>query len=302
MPNLRDLRIRIRSVQNTQQITKAMKMVAAARLNRAQERIHSGRPYFSQLDELLELLAPKLASSTHPLTREKKSGKTLLVVIAGDRGLCGAYNSNILRFATHYARTTFSSKDDYSFVALGRKAEPFLRWRKFPVQRSFLRLPITLPYSITREISDYLIEQFTSGGVRRVDLFYSRFASLARHVPTRVPLLPVTSLEKLEPLKKAGRPPSPAAPARSQEVSFEFEPKPEIILDALLPKVVNLRLFHALAEAMASEQAARMIAMDNATENAEELIRSLSQEYNRARQDSITKELMDIVGGAEALK
>ncbi|MGH8104607.1 MAG: ATP synthase F1 subunit gamma [bacterium] len=301
MANLRDLRLRIRSVQNTQQITKAMKMVAAARLNRAQERIHSGRPYFQQLDALLELLAPKLASSTHPLSQKKEAGKALLLVIAGDRGLCGAYNTNILRFATQYARNTFKSQDEYAFIALGRKAEQFLRFRKYPIQRSFVRLPITLPYRFTRDISDYLIQQMSDPNVRSVTLFYSRFANLARHVPTRIPLLPVKSLERLEPLNK----PSDANPQSrtpKPDIQFDFEPKPEVILDMLLPKVINLRIFQALAEAMASEQAARMIAMDNATENAAEIIRSLSMEYNRARQESITKDLMDIVGGAEALK
>jgi len=290
MAGLRELRRRIRSIQNTQQITRAMKMVAAARLARLQEKLGAGRTYFDKLDELIAHLKPYIETSQHPLTQVRQEGRTLLIVVTADRGLCGAYNLNILRKALSFY--TEREKEGADFITLGRKGELYLKWRKYPILASYPHISLSLPLPVIYQISNDVLHRFLSREVREVYLFYTRFVSLSRHIPTGVLLLPVRA--QVESFVGGRIAPTP--------LNYEFEPPPQMILDALLPKMVQLKIYRALGESFASEQAARMIAMDNATENATDLIRSLTRTMNVLRQESITKELMDIVGGVESLK
>ncbi len=310
MAGLRDLRRRIRSIQNTQQITKAMKMVAAARLSRLQEKLGAGRTYFQKLDELITHLQPYLETSRHPLTEVRDEGKILLIVVTADRGLCGAYNLNVLRKALSFYASR--EKEGIEVMTIGRRGELYLKWRHFPVVKSYTRIPLLLPLPVIYEISNEVMKRFLSRKVREVHLFYTRFVSLAKHLPTGILLLPVRAEVSSS---GEGQGVSPAVKSSAEyptthrgtaspppDLEYEFEPPPQVILDNLLPRIVQLKLYRALGESFASEQAARMIAMDNATENAADLIRSLTRTMNVLRQESITKELMDIVGGVEALK
>lgn len=290
--NLRVLRRRIRSVQNIQQITRAMKLVATARLARAQERALRGRPYYERLERMFRELSQIAPRVEHPLTAEREQGKVIAVVISGDRGLCGSFNLNVIREAL---KIRGENAGEVAYVTIGMKAYGFLSARGYPVLRSWSRLPMDVPQWVMTEIGGYLKGLYEKGiaegdrvePVKQVVIVYTRFESLARQTVLRIPLLPVVWEE-----------------AREEEPRREalFEPEPEEILKALYPRLVDVRLGRALLESFASEQAARMIAMDQASENAEEVIRELTRAYNTARQESITKELMDIVGGAEALK
>jgi F-type H+-transporting ATPase subunit gamma len=290
--NLRTLRRRIRSVQNIQQITRAMKLVAAARLARAQERALRGRPYYERLERMFAELSQIAPRVEHPLTRVRTEGKLLAVVIAGDRGMCGAYNLNVIREAMNLYQEAGGRA---VFVTIGSRVEAFLRARGYPVVKSWTRLPMDVPQWVMAEIGGYLKREYEkepageSGEepVKAVEIVYTRFESLSRQTVRRMRLLPVVWEGEKE--EQAGK-------------QALFEPEPEGILKALYPRLVDVRLGRALLESFASEQAARMIAMDQATENAEEVIRELTRQYNTARQESITKELMDIVGGAEALR
>ncbi|MHA2621109.1 MAG: ATP synthase F1 subunit gamma [bacterium JZ-2024 1] len=290
--NLRILRRRIRSVQNIQQITRAMKLVATARLARAQERALRGRPYYERLERMFAELSQIAPRVEHPLTKIRESGKVLAVVISGDRGLCGAFNLNVIREALKLWQ---ENEGRVEYVAIGAKAQTFLSGRGYPVVRSWTRLPMDVPQWVMTEIGGYLkkayeaepAEENKAEAYQQVQMIYTRFESLARQSVRRMPLLPVVW---------------EGEPAGGGERQALFEPEPGEILKALYPRLVDVRLGRALLESFASEQAARMVAMDQATENAEEVIRELTRLYNTARQESITKELMDIVGGAEALK
>jgi F-type H+-transporting ATPase subunit gamma len=288
MPSLKAIRKRIASVRNTQQITKAMKMVSAAKLRRAQEAVIASRPYSQKLAELLGNLAAEMPEETHPMLRRSEGTQRIeLLVVTADRGLCGAYNTNIVRQAEKFLRDHGGSLLGLAIV--GRKGVEYFRRRGTPITDRWVQTG-TPSVGLVREIAATLTARFTTGEVDRIDVLYSRFRSALSQVPTFETLLPVT----IEDRERAGEP--------RDEVEYLVEPDPIAVLDRLLPRYVEARLHHALLEAQASEQGARMTAMDSATSNAADMIFRLTLEMNRARQAAITKELMEIVSGAEALK
>jgi F-type H+-transporting ATPase subunit gamma len=282
---LRALRRRIRSVQNTQQITKAMEMVAAAKLRRAQGRALASRPYAAKITEMLESLSGAASELDHPLFKAREVRTTALVVVTSDRGLCGAYNTNLLRAAEQRLRA--AAPDAIRLVLVGKKGRDYFRRRRYPVLAAHTPVPAEASIAFARELTEDLSGRFVSGEVDRVELLFTRFVSaLRRHIVTET-FLPVGS-DRGEAAGGGG--------------NAIFEPNAESIFAELLPRYATAKLFAALADALASEQSARMIAMGAARRNAGELIDLLVLRRNRMRQAAITKELLDIVGGAEALK
>jgi F-type H+-transporting ATPase subunit gamma len=286
---LRDIQRRIRSVQSTQKITRAMKLVAAAKLRRAQERIIAARPYATKMAELLGNLvsgADAAAGAAHPLLEQREGPRRQIVIITADRGLAGAFNSNILRNSLAFIRA--SNTTEVTLVVVGRKARDFYRRRDFTVKRDMLGFWDRLAYSHACELADYFMQQYLDNEVDEVHLVYNEFRSVAVQRPVRQQLLPIPRTE--------------AEGRAAETVDYIYEPSPEAILGDLLPRHVRMQVFRALMESLAGEYGARMTAMEAATKNAKEMIDILTIQYNKARQEKITKELLDIVGGAEALK
>ncbi|HSD11353.1 MAG TPA: ATP synthase F1 subunit gamma [Candidatus Binatia bacterium] len=286
MPSLKAIRKRIASVRNTQKITKAMKMVSAAKLRRAQEAAVSARPYAQKLSELLQSVAGEVTDEAHPLLRPVESeARVHLVIMTSDRGLCGAYNAALLRQAEAYVRR--QAGRDVSLTVVGRKGVEFFRRRSVPIADRHVHIPGP-SIGLAREIATKVGTEFADGRTDRVDLLYSAFRSALSQVPTLETLLPI------------------AIEARADDASpapeHLMEPDRMALLHRLLPQFVGVRIYHALLEAVASEHGARMTAMDSATSNAAKMIFTLTLAMNRARQAAITKELMEIVSGAEALK
>ncbi|MGH7314016.1 MAG: ATP synthase F1 subunit gamma [Candidatus Rokuibacteriota bacterium] len=288
MATLRDIRRRIRSVQSTQKITRAMKLVAAAKLRRAQERILAARPYAGKMAELLGNLVTAAGTdgAAHPLLEQREGPRRQIVVITADRGLAGAFNANIIRHALILIRE--SSRADLTLVVVGRKARDFYRRRPWTIKRTLLGFWDRLAFSHAQELADFFMAQFLEGEVDEVHLVYNEFRSVAVQRPVRVQLLPLARPEG----QASGAPP----------VEYLYEPGPEAILGDLLPRHVRTQVYRALMESVAGEHGARMTAMEAATKNAKEMIDVLTIQYNKARQEKITKELLDIVGGAEALR
>ena len=288
MATLRDIQRRIRSVQSTQKITRAMKLVAAAKLRRAQERILSARPYANKMAELLSNLVSGAEDSGHPLLEQREGPRRQIVIITADRGLAGAFSSNVIRRASELLRE--SSSAEITLVVVGRKARDFFRRRTYTIGRDMIGFWDRLAYTHACELADYFMKQFLDNEVDEVFLLYNEFRSVAVQRPVRVQLLPIPHAE-------TGGEGTPA-----EQVDYIYEPSAEAILGDLLPRHVRMQVWRALMESAAGEQGARMTAMEAATKNAKDIINILSIQYNKARQEKITKELLDIVGGAEALK
>jgi len=291
LATLRDIQRRIRSVQSTQKITRAMKLVAAAKLRRAQERILAARPYASKMAELLSNLVSGTGDdgadgAAHPLLEQREGPRRQIVIITADRGLAGAFNSNVLRNSLAFVRA--SNVTEVTLVVVGRKARDFYRRRSFRVKRDMLGFWDRLAYSHATELADYFMQQYLDNEVDEVHLLYNEFRSVAVQRPVRQQLLPVPRTEG------EGR--------AAESVDYIYEPSAPAILGNLLPRHVRMQVFRALMESLAGEYGARMTAMEAATKNAKEMIEVLTIQYNKARQEKITKELLDIVGGAEALK
>jgi F-type H+-transporting ATPase subunit gamma len=284
MATLRDIQRRIRSVQSTQKITRAMKLVAAAKLRRAQERILAARPYATKMSELLGNLVTGSEEAVHPLLEQREGPRRQIVVITADKGLAGAFNSNILRRAMELIRE--SSAADLTLVVVGRKARDFYRRRRYTIKRDMVGFWDRLAYSHACELADFFMQEYLAGEVDEVWLLYNEFRSVTVQRPVRVQLLPIPRTEA----------------TAAESVDYIYEPGPEEILDGLLPRHVRMQVYRALMESLAGEYGARMTAMEAATANAKEMIEVLTIQYNKARQEKITKELLDIVGGAEALK
>jgi F-type H+-transporting ATPase subunit gamma len=278
LANLRQLRTRVSSIKNIQRVTNAMQLVAAARMRRAQESIVAARPYAQQLDRVLQRLSGNVDRSSHPLFAQRGGDRTAYVVVTSDRGLCGGFNTNVCRMG--YG----SVQDTDSVVAVGRKARNFFNNRNVTMSNVYVDLFRELSFSQAVTVAEDVKNQFLSGAVNRVVLVYNEFVSVGHQQPVAEQLLPIVPKEG--------------------EVGTEdylFEPSPEVLLDTLVPRHVNFQVWRALLESNAGEQASRMRAMDNATKNAGELIEDLTREMNKERQASITLELMDIIGGAEAV-
>ena len=285
MSSLRVLRRRIRSVQNTQQITKAMEMVAAAKLRRAQGRALASRPYAAKITEMLDNLSGAASELDHPLFKAREVRTTALVVVTSDRGLCGAYNTNLLRAAEQRLRA--AAPDSIRLVLVGKKGRDYFRRRRYPVLAAHSPVPAEASIAFARQLTEDLSARFVSGEVDRVELMFTRFVSALRRNLVTERFLPVGG---------------DARRTGGNGGNAIFEPDAESIFAELLPRYATAKLFAALADALASEHSARMIAMGAARKNAGELIDLLVLRRNRLRQAVITKELLDIVGGAEALK
>ena len=283
MATLRDIQRRIRSVQSTQKITRAMKLVAAAKLRRAQERIVSARPYAAKMAELLGNLVSGSDEAAHPLLEQREGPRRQIVIITADKGLAGAFNSNVIRRSLDLIRE--SSAVDLTLVVVGRKARDFYRRRPYTVKRDLIGFWDRLAYSHACELADFFMQQYLEAEVDEVWLLYNEFRSVAVQRPVRMQLLPIPKTEE-----------------HAESVDYIYEPGPEEILGELLPRHVRMQVYRALMESAAGEHGARMTAMEAATTNAKEMIDVLTIQYNKARQEKITKELLDIIGGAEALK
>jgi len=287
MAGAREFKRRIRSVQSTEQITKAMKMVSASKLRRCQSRAEESRPYTETLRDTLADLAAVATGVSHPLLAVRSEVKRVLyVVITGDRGLCGAYNTNLIKAALD-AIAADDRDVEAGVVAVGRRAADFFRKRGGLVT-DWTGLSDYVNYSDAKEIADYIMEAYANEQVDEVYLIYARFVNALRQIPTVSRLLPVETPDDAE---NGGR----------KEEEYIYEPSAKAILGSLIPRYVGSQVYHAMLESKASEQGARMTAMSNATENAAEIVHDLTLQMNRERQAAITSELIDIVGGSEAL-
>ena len=290
MPSLQHLRRKIGAIKNTQKITKAMKMVAAAKLKRAQARILAARPYAHKMRNVLANLSRRVNRASHPLL-QKRAGEVLeVVVVTSDRGLCGAFNANILRKATEFLQGCEARRARVTVSLVGRKGRDYFRRRHWPIRHQWTDVFDRLSYEHGLDIGQDLIQQFTQGAFDEAYVIYNEFKSA---IQQRV------VVEKLFPLEA---PDEDGEPSSLMGGSYEYEPDEDVLLHALLPKHFQVQMFRILLESSAAEQGARMAAMDGATRNAGELIKKLTLYYNKTRQAAITKELMDIVGGVEALK
>ena len=291
MPSLQSLRRKIASVKNTQKITKAMKMVAAAKLKRAQDRILSSRPYAHQLRDVVRHLAERASPISHPLLRKREGHKTELLVITSDRGLCGAFNANILRQATEFLKEHTEQGEQVSVSPAGRKGCDFFRRRSWTIRQEWPGIFDRLSFEHALAMGQDIIQHYNEGTFDQLYVVYNEFKSVMQQRVVVEKLLPIESLDE-----DAGEASTKAVGA------YLFEPDEDELLETLLPKHFQVQAFRVLLESAAAEQAARMTAMDGATRNAGELIQKVTLFYNKTRQAAITKELMDIVGGAEALK
>ena len=281
MAGVREIRRRIRSFRNMMQITKAMKMVAAAKLRKAQHKVVAARPYARQLQEILARLAQAQVDVTHPLLERRPVRRVGYVLITADRGLCGAYNANLIRMTSGLLA---EQESEASLVTVGRKGRDFFRRRKIQILAEFIGLGDDPNYNQARQIAQEVMRLYQEGEVDEVHLVYTEFVNAIQQRPSILKLLPLE-----QPEGKLGR-------------QYIFEPSPAEILDRLLPKYVETLVFRTILESKASEQGARMTAMGSATDNAKEMIDRLTLLMNRARQAAITKEISEIVGGAAALE
>jgi F-type H+-transporting ATPase subunit gamma len=291
----RILRGRIRSIQATKKITRAMELIAASRIVKAQQRVAAAVPYSEKITEVVRDLGAGGAGLDSPLLAGRETiGTTCYVAVAADRGLCGGYNAGVQRATEGEVKADVLAGKQYLIVPVGRKPAGYFHFRGYHLGESFSGFSDTPKLEDAKRIATHAIELFTSGAVDKVELVYTRFISVGNQEVVLRPLVPL-SVETAA--GGDGRPTTPEGPTGD----YEYEPDPGTILDALLPSYVEARVYAALLNAAASEHAFRQRAMKSATDNAEELIKSLSRIMNRARQDSITTEIMEIVGGAEAL-
>ncbi|HUA39875.1 MAG TPA: ATP synthase F1 subunit gamma [Candidatus Sulfopaludibacter sp.] len=285
MPSTRDIRRRIRSVKNTAQITKAMQMVAAAKMRKAQQAALAGRPYAVLMNEVLARAAARTAAFKHPLMEARPVRKRAVILVSTDRGLCGALNSNLFREAAKF------DQSNTVFITAGRKAAQFVARVRRPLAAEFTYKD-TPQFSEARAVSKFAQDIFLKGEVDAVDILFTNFISTLTQQPKVVPFLPIGKIEAV----KAGHGdvPTPEPPPAVATDVFEFEPDETTVLGALLPHSLNFQVHQFLLEARASEHSARMVAMKNATDNAQQLIKGLTLEYNKLRQSNITKELLEI--------
>jgi F-type H+-transporting ATPase subunit gamma len=314
MPNLKGIRDRIQSVKNTKKITEAMRLVAAAKVRRAQEQVTSSRPFANTLLQVLYGLKSRLRleEADLPLLKQREVKCVGLLVITGDRGLCGGYNANIIRKAEQRAKELAADGIKYKFVLVGRKATQYFENRQAPISKTYIGLEQIPSAAEASSIADELLSLFLSEEVDKIELIYTRFVSLISSQPvvqTLLPLIPEALTnqedETFRLISRGGH-----FQVEREKIATEFkdlpkdmifEQDPQDILNALLPLYLSNQLLRALQEGAASELAARMTAMNNASENASELMKTLTLSYNKARQAAITQELLEVVSGANAL-
>jgi F-type H+-transporting ATPase subunit gamma len=278
----RDIRRRINAAKNIKQITRAMQFVAASKLRRAQDSTLAARPYSEKIDEVLADVAAVLGGEDHPLLKETTEGKRLLVLITTDRGLAGPLNTNTIRFV---AKEITEHKGDIAVISVGRKGRDAMRRARVPIDAHFAGYGDKPTFADVLPLARLISDDFLAGKYGRIDIVFSRFISTLSQRPVIDQLLPIEASEDTE-----------GIPGNQ----FIFEPDPRTVLEQLLPRYVATRLFHAVLEAKASEESSRMVAMKNATENAEELIDDLTLAYNKVRQSNITREMIEIATGARA--
>ncbi len=295
MAGLKEVRIRIASVKSTQQITNAMKMVAASKLRRAQTAIVKLRPYAAKLREILQNLSASIGDSDENVyAQERKIEKVLLIVITSNRGLCGGFNSNVIKMAVNLLQTDYShqhQQNNVGLITIGRKGTEFFRKRKYNVTESHDELFDRLTFNNVSPLAESLMKAFAARQYDRIDIVYNQFKNAATQrlvVEQFLPIAPQEAVTGTGPIKV--------------EADYLFEPGKETIVRELIPKTLRIQLFKALLDSFASEQGARMTAMQKATDNAKDLLKSLNISYNKARQAAITNEILEIVSGAEALK
>ena len=283
MASLQDIRRRIKSVKSTQQITKAMKMVAAARLRRAQEAAVSNQPYAEKMYEVIADVASNAGSFSHPLLEVREEGKTLYVVLASDKGLAGAYASNVFKETVSHIKDAKNT----SIITVGRRGKEYFVPRKYDVLNSYMGFTERPEYQNARQIAVEMMEHFSKGDYKEVYLVYTKFVSAISAIPQTIKLLPFTAPESSD---------------NKPTAEYIYEPSAQSVLGYLLPQYIITTIYASLLQSAASELSSRMNAMSNATDNAEELISKLDLHYNKVRQAGITREITEIVGGAEALK
>jgi F-type H+-transporting ATPase subunit gamma len=293
----RVLRRRIKSVQSTKKITKAMELIAASRIVKAQMRVAAARPYSERITTVIGNLASGGAASSSPLLRQVAPGDVhtvAYVVVTADRGLCGGYNTSVIRTAERAIKADVEAGRQYRLILVGKKGEAYFKFRKYDIAASFQGMSDQPTYENAREVAGVVAEMFNSGDVQKVELVYTKFISAGTQRVQHSQFMPLDPASVVEAAGAAGASGGAAA-------DYEFEPSAGGILDLLLPRYAEARLFASMLDSSASEHAARQRAMKSATDNAQELIVKLSRTMNRARQESITTEIMEIVGGAEAL-
>jgi F-type H+-transporting ATPase subunit gamma len=303
MASLRDIRKRIRSVKNTRQITKAMKMVAAAKLRKAQDAIIAARPYAQMLDQIIADLASRAGDENlaHPLLGARPVRRVELVLLTSDRGLAGGFNSNVIRRASRYLYEN-GNLESIRLSTVGRKGHDFFRQRGQNIRKDFGGLYQRLNYRSAADVAEELTASFLNNEVDAVYVVYNEFVSAISQKVTLQQILPLQAFGATTPAPGAAATPAAATTGATSLVDFKYEPDRQAVLDKLVPQAVSIKLYRALLESVASEHGARMSSMENATSNATDMIAQLSLTYNRTRQAVITKELMEIVSGAEALK
>lgn len=292
MATLRDIKKRIKAVQNTQKITKAMKMVSASKLRKVQNRMLDLRPYADKMHEVLMSLARGADRESHPLLAFRPRKTVEVVVVTSDRGLCGAFNTNILKAAQRCINDYKKDGFEVSISTVGKKARDYFKRRGIPMRKSWTGISGNVSFTNAQEIANDIKDNFINETIDEVVVVYNAFKSMVAQTVTVAKLLPLAPIEE-------GKE-SPAT--ESAMADFIYEPSMEAIFDRLIPRNVDIQIYRALLESSAAEEAARMSAMENATKSCSEMVGKLTLQFNKARQASITGELMDIVGGVEALK
>lgn len=281
--SMKDIKRRIRSISSTKQITKAMELVASAKLRKARQKLEMTRPYYQTLVRSIREILSSTTGIRHPLLEKREVKNKAFIVITGDRGLAGGYNSNVIKLA----ESQIDDKERAVILAVGLKGRDYFKRRDYNIVGEFLNISEEPQFIDASSIGSLAIELYKDGKVDEVNLVYTRFKSAMSQEPTILKLLPVENIEEED---------------KGPRTLIEYEPSPEVVLDYLIPKYIHSAIYGALIESSASEQGARRTAMESATDNAEEMIEDLALKYNRARQASITQEISEIVGGAEALK
>ena len=294
MATLREIRGRIVGIKSTQKITQAMKMVAAAKLRRAQDNIISARPYAKKMDELTHNLITKVNPEYNPLLAERAVKRILIIVVTSDRGMCGAFNTNIIKKAVELIDNNYSElykNNNIELLCIGKKGYQFFSKRNYTIYKSYINIFSRLEYSIAKDISNSLIESFISQKFDKIEVVYNEFKSVIQQNLLVEQLLPFEKpiIKKEEKHIKS-------------LVDFIYEPNPKEIINEIIPKHINTKIWRILLESYAAEEGSRMTAMDNANENAKEMISELNLQFNKARQASITTEILEIISGANALQ
>ena len=289
MANLKEVKTRINSVISTQQITKAMKMVAAAKLRRAQDNIIQMRPYAQKLGEVLENVNAGLDSGESIFSSKREENKILIIAITSDRGLCGPFNSNVFKAVVELIHTKYESQfkaGDVQILTIGKKAGEFFRKRKFNVILDYTETLNHLSFEKVRVIAEYVMKAFEEERIDKVEIAYNEFKNIATQVMCTEQFLPLLDTTGGD---------------QSTNHEYIFQPNQEVLVQELIPKSLKIQLYKAVLESNAAEHGARMTAMDKATENADEILKALKLKYNQTRQAAITKEILEIVAGADAL-